>query len=262
MSPTGSTVPLSTASTFLLIHELHRTILESIDTALTWEQLNAPSINYTLIRPIIDRLAPTEYKSEREPLLSPDARLNDTEESRYTGPAESKTCIGAILFALMANRYAVKWILAEYRLQFISLANSDLSYAPLQSTRAAFCELVASMSFAVLGGWMLSYQPVKVLRKLPHPENDADLAGELVREFCAFEGAPQEVWASIGEERAEIEEIRNSALEVSETLSSMLTRSWLSSQRPNVSSACRLSNDLSMGFMSAHWCTRLLRPEL
>ncbi|KAK1924838.1 hypothetical protein DB88DRAFT_534891 [Papiliotrema laurentii] len=187
MSPTGSTVPLSTASTFLLIHELHRTILESIDTALTWEQLNAPSINYTLIRPIIDRLAPTEYKSEREPLLSPDARLNDTEESRYTGPAESKTCIGAILFALMANR-----------LQFISLANSDLSYAPLQSTRAAFCELVA----------------MKVLRKLPHPENDADLAGELVREFCAFEGAPQEVWASIGEERAEIEEIRNSALEL------------------------------------------------
>jgi hypothetical protein len=45
------------------------------------------------------------------------------------------------------------------------------------------------------------------------------------------------------------------------SLTSMLTRSWLSSQRPNVSSACRLSNDLSMGFMSAHWCTRLLRPE-
>lgn len=56
---------------------------------------------------------------------------------------------------------------------------------------------------------------MKILRTFPHPENEAELAGELVRERCAFEGAPDEVWESMGEEKDEVRETTGSALEVS-----------------------------------------------
>jgi hypothetical protein len=35
---------------------------------------------------------------------------------------------------------------ADDRIQFITLAGGDLSYAPLQTSRAAFCELLACTS--------------------------------------------------------------------------------------------------------------------
>lgn len=56
---------------------------------------------------------------------------------------------------------------------------------------------------------------MKILRKHPHPEDEAHLVGELVRGLCAFDGAPREVWATLGDDRKEIESTRSSALEVS-----------------------------------------------
>ena len=53
------------------------------------------------------------------------------------------------------------------------------------------------------------------MRKIPHPEDDAQLAGEVVRGYCAFDGAPEDVWAGMGDDREEVEETRSSALEVS-----------------------------------------------
>ena len=60
---------------------------------------------------------------------------------------------------------------------------------------------------------------VKVLRHFPHPEEEAELVGQLVRGWCAFEGAPEEVWRSMGDDREGVEEMRGSALEVSLTQS-------------------------------------------
>lgn len=55
---------------------------------------------------------------------------------------------------------------------------------------------------------------VKVLRTFPHPEDEADLVGELVRGWCAFDGAPDSVWSSMGDEKKEIKATQGSALEV------------------------------------------------
>jgi len=56
------------------------------------------------------------------------------------------------------------------------------------------------------------------MRKIPHPDDDAQLAGELVRGYCAFDGAPEDVWTGMGNDREEVEETRSSALEVSISL--------------------------------------------
>jgi hypothetical protein len=53
-----------------------------------------------------------------------------------------------------------------------------------------------------------------VLRTFPHPEDEADLVGELIRGYCAFDGASEDVWRSIGDDRKEVEATRSSALEV------------------------------------------------
>lgn len=62
---------------------------------------------------------------------------------------------------------------------------------------------------------------VKVMRKVPHPDDEAQFAGELVRGFCAFDGAPEDVWQGMGEDRDEVAETRSSALEVSRLTSAM-----------------------------------------
>lgn len=56
---------------------------------------------------------------------------------------------------------------------------------------------------------------MKFLRKYPRVEDDAELTGELVRGFCAFGGAPENVWQGMGDDREDVEETRSSALEVS-----------------------------------------------
>ena len=142
------------ASLFALIHDLHATITTSIDSSLSWDQLNSPPVDYSLVRPIIDKLvSESDEKHEATTgtaLLSVPAG-NDDNTNAELGAQTSQpieTCLGAVLFALMANRSVV--CTSEYlgpahtRLEFIRLADTDLSYAPLQTSRAAFCELLAS----------------------------------------------------------------------------------------------------------------------
>lgn len=97
-----------------LIHSLHNEILESIDSSLSWDELTAPSANYAFTRPIIEKFAP-----------------------HGTDSNEARASLGAVLYACMANR-----------IQFQELADNDLSYKPLQETRAEFCELLASESWS------------------------------------------------------------------------------------------------------------------
>lgn len=117
-SPSPSS-PLDATGVYELILALHTEILETIDTTLTWEELQQPSVNFSFVRPIIEKFAPKEDKS---------------------GSDEARASLGAVLYACMANR-----------IQFGELADNDLSYKPLQETRAEFCELLASEYQACVG---------------------------------------------------------------------------------------------------------------
>lgn len=55
------------------------------------------------------------------------------------------------------------------------------------------------------------------------------MVGQLVRGWCAFEGAPEEVWRSMGEDRKDVEEMTGSALEVGPGRDSMPIRMRMSS---------------------------------
>lgn len=108
--PSPSSSPSPATGVYEIIHSLNFEILEAIDSALSWDELTAPPVNYSFIRPIIEKFAPNDDGSD-------DARAS----------------LGAVLYACMANR-----------IQFAELADNDLSYKPLQETRAEFCELLAS----------------------------------------------------------------------------------------------------------------------
>ncbi|ORX39957.1 hypothetical protein BD324DRAFT_615672 [Kockovaella imperatae] len=197
---------------FGLIHELQETITQSIDTALSWDQLNSPPINYTLVRPLVHRLVhgshelteddaglsvnnPITGEGFKRPLASQLLSVSraDGEESGKSATGKSRSVHrdlvppGRNLFALMTNR-----------LQFLNLCAADLSAAPLQSSRANFCELLA----------------MKILRATFHDGEEAEYVGELVMAFSAFDGAPSEVIKSLGDEKVELEHVKTSALEL------------------------------------------------
>lgn len=96
--------PESPDSIYHLTHDIHQTVTRSIDTALSWEQLNSPSVNYTLVRPIVERFAGKQAheieKKDREDLLHPDPEVGWAGESEETGDVR----LGSVLYALMANR--------------------------------------------------------------------------------------------------------------------------------------------------------------
>jgi hypothetical protein len=56
---------------------------------------------------------------------------------------------------------------------------------------------------------------VKVLRTFPDLQDEANVAEALVHNWSAFEGAPEDVWTSMGDDRKDVEEATGSALEVS-----------------------------------------------
>lgn len=99
-------------------------------------------------------------------------------------------------------------------MQFLTLAASDLSYAPLQSSRASFCELLASQ-LHIYTRMIFLTSSVRLLRSFPHPEDEPALAEELVHAWCAFEGAPADVWDTLGEDKDDVLSTRSSALEAS-----------------------------------------------
>ena len=138
-----------------LIHELHTIITKSIDTSLSWEALNSPPVNYTLVRPIVERLCPKAAQSKVRSGDRLTVPLGNGEEAGLgdEGGADVGMGLGMILYALMANRYVSSFLTmgsggrkTDGRIQFITLAGGDLSYAPLQTSRAAFCELLACKS--------------------------------------------------------------------------------------------------------------------
>lgn len=181
---------------FALIHELHATISDAIDTSLSWDTLNSPPINYSLVRPIVERFTPQPpdekakgaLKLAGTQLLGP-PKPDRGESGDGTAVQEDANAIsfGGVLYALMVNR-----------IRFITLAGADLSSAPLQSARAAFCELLA----------------MKILRTFPNPSDEAELVGQLVKGWCPFEGASETVWASMGSDAEEIRATTGSALEL------------------------------------------------
>lgn len=97
----------SSRSVFHLTHELHQTVTRSIDTALSWDQLNSPSVNYTLVRPIVERFVQL-YSGEKTAdggggLLH--TEVTEAERGRKEGGGSGDVQLGAVLYALMANRY-------------------------------------------------------------------------------------------------------------------------------------------------------------
>ncbi|ODN98517.1 nonselective cation channel [Cryptococcus wingfieldii CBS 7118] len=176
---------------FALIHDLHHTVTATIDTALDWDQLNSPPINYTLVRPLVLRYAPKldedKYNTNGSSIVVPPNQGGELGVDRSAPIPASGPSLGQVLYALMANR-----------IQFITLSAGDMSSAMVQATRAAFCELLA----------------IRILRAYPNVQDEAALVGELVYSHCAFDGAPDQIWESLGEDRKDVEEMTSSALEL------------------------------------------------
>jgi hypothetical protein len=55
---------------------------------------------------------------------------------------------------------------------------------------------------------------VKILRSYRRSNDEVELVGQLVKPWCAFEGASSDVWSSMGDEKKAVSETRGSALEV------------------------------------------------
>jgi hypothetical protein len=212
-------------SIFYLTHDIHQTVTRSIDTALSWDQLNSPSVNYTLVRPIVERFV--QARTAKQNADQDDSgRLRARSEAESGGESHDTggdAQLGAVLYALMANRQVLLhpcpqsvWSIDadNFRIQFINLAEGDLSYAPLQNARAAFCELLASKSAVDTTADGL-IGAVKVLRSFPDLQDEANVAEALVHGWSAFGGAPKSVWDSMGEDKREVEDATGSALEVS-----------------------------------------------
>lgn len=107
MAPQSASNETPPTSIFNLIHDLHSTINQSIDTSLSWEQLNSPPINYTLVRPIVERFSPKskdEEKVDEARLQVPKRGDNGESGSRVMGNAMGGVGLGGVLYALMANR--------------------------------------------------------------------------------------------------------------------------------------------------------------
>jgi hypothetical protein len=94
---------------YSLIHELHNTITKSIDTSLSWETLNGPPVNFSIVRPIVERLCPKvaeEKVRSGDRLVVPVLGEDGGEAGVENGSGEEQgEGLGIILFALMANRY-------------------------------------------------------------------------------------------------------------------------------------------------------------
>ena len=109
MKPDKSTLPPEAPSSiFSLIHEIQALVAASIDTALTWEQLNSPPINYTLVRPIVERVSPFASDQDEKTVaeLLNATRSVEAGHGSALGSSSSRRSLslGAVLFAFMANR--------------------------------------------------------------------------------------------------------------------------------------------------------------
>jgi len=103
-SPAPAEARETLSDVFNLIHSLHDTITQSIDTALTWEQLNSPPVNYTLVRPVVERYSPKSHEKATGSRLS--VPSGDHERSSANNTIEvDEVSMGGVIYALMANRF-------------------------------------------------------------------------------------------------------------------------------------------------------------
>lgn len=56
---------IKAVNVFSLIHSVHDDVQRNIDTALSWEQLSAPDVNFTILRPLL-----VSYTSTKNPAIS------------------------------------------------------------------------------------------------------------------------------------------------------------------------------------------------
>lgn len=84
-----------------LIHELYARITHDIDAVLTWEELKSPAFTFSVVKPILDRYTPTDDPPPvpAKPTSAGDANDSDDEED-----IDASKSLGAVLYALMANR--------------------------------------------------------------------------------------------------------------------------------------------------------------
>lgn len=77
-----------------LLHELHARITADVDAVLTWDELKSPAFQFSVVKPILDRYTPDEAT------LAQAAKDDDDEDN-----VDASKSLGAVLYALMANRY-------------------------------------------------------------------------------------------------------------------------------------------------------------
>lgn len=108
--------PPSSPSIFHLIHELHAVLTRSIDSALTWDQLNSPPVQYTLVRPFVSKYATRPLDGQAEKQRSVDDSSLGPERRTEGGDKGQGWALGAVLYALMVNRSASSRMLMVYEL--------------------------------------------------------------------------------------------------------------------------------------------------
>lgn len=78
-----------------LLHELHARITTDVDAVLSWDELKTPAFQFSVIKPILDR-------------YTPDGVAEDSDDEDDEEGTDASKSLGAVLYALMANRYAAR----------------------------------------------------------------------------------------------------------------------------------------------------------
>lgn len=115
-SATASTLEQPVPTTvYGLLQELHARITADVDAVLTWDELKSPAFQFSVIKPILDRYTPDEAT------LAQAAKDDDDEDN-----VDASKSLGAVLYALMANRYVARKTPAD-------MAASSSSASPMRT---------------------------------------------------------------------------------------------------------------------------------
>lgn len=94
-SATASTLEQPVPRTvYGLLHELHARITADVDAVLSWDELKTPAFQFSVVKPILDRYTPEPEDAK--------AAADDEDDDEETTDASKS--LGAVLYALMANR--------------------------------------------------------------------------------------------------------------------------------------------------------------
>lgn len=178
----------SPKSIYALIHGLHRDVKKSIDTALTWDQLShTPELNYTTIRPLVKKYTALSSASGGWNRRQEQVREHGGGGDYFHFQGEnSKSTVHIASNNDQPNpTLALIYIALVNRVQFLRLAESDLAFQTLNTTRADACELLAIKFLRVLtasdgGGYGAA--------------TEIQLVSALTTGYSPFQGAPLSAW--------------------------------------------------------------------